>query len=331
MLQQLMRWSIKTNIILLTAAFFAIMIHGTSYSQIFADTANYQIDIGDVFAEPGQIIEIPIQVKNIDPLGGFLIRFTYDSTIMRPYHSEVQPDIKVLDYIRNSLNFDSQDVLYDSLILTDRGLVTLYIDSSGLYCSPYYDVETNSNVIAFHNPNDDSLHVGAVFLSFIPSMPPFDQCRLDYYTRPILPPKEDTVGVFANVLFQVKWDVIPGTIGNVTVGNYRPSNPEDPAPDFRDNQFTDTLGMDLYFLPVEGMGTGRVYIEEFVSYCGNIDGRAGINILDVVFLINYIYKEGPAPDSLILADVDGISPINGLDVVHLINYIYRNGPDPGCP
>lgn len=65
--------------------------------------------------------------------------------------------------------------------------------------------------------------------------------------------------------------------------------------------------------------------------CGDVDGVEGINILDVVFLINYKYKGGPAPDPEVAGDVDGIVPINILDVVYLINSIYRDGPDPACP
>lgn len=328
MLQQLARWSIKINFMLLTVLFSTLMINGTSHAQILIDTVNYQIDIDDVFAVPGQIIEIPIQVKNIDPLGAFLIRFTYDGTIMHPYHLETQPDPKILDYIRNSMNFESPDLVYDSLILTGHGLNTLYIDSSGLYCSPYHSVDTIYNVFSFHNPNDDSMHVETVFLLFMSALPPFEQCQLDYWSRPILTPEEDTVNTFAYVLFQVEWDVIPGTISDVTVSNYRPSSPDDPVPDYRDNQFTDTTGMEVVrpFL-----GSGQIHIQDDIPYCGNIDGQAGINILDVVFLINYIFKAGEAPDSLILADVDGISPINGLDLVYLVNFIYRNGPNPACP
>ncbi|MCP4762894.1 MAG: hypothetical protein GY870_14035, partial [archaeon] len=82
------------------------MVHGTSTSAILADTANYQIDIGDVFAEPGQIIEIPVQVKNLNPLSAFLIRFTYDSTIMRPYQLDYQSERKELDNYRKAMNLD---------------------------------------------------------------------------------------------------------------------------------------------------------------------------------------------------------------------------------
>jgi len=64
--------------------------------------------------------------------------------------------------------------------------------------------------------------------------------------------------------------------------------------------------------------------------CGDVDGVEGINILDVVFLINSIYKGGPEPDPPVAGNADGIAPINILDVVYLINYIYKDGPEPAC-
>ena len=65
--------------------------------------------------------------------------------------------------------------------------------------------------------------------------------------------------------------------------------------------------------------------------CGDVDGLEGINILDIVFIINYKYKSGPEPDPMVAADVDGIPPVNILDIVYLINYKYKSGPDPACP
>jgi hypothetical protein len=74
----------------------------------------------------------------------------------------------------------------------------------------------------------------------------------------------------------------------------------------------------------------------YESYvCGDIDGQEGIGILDIVFLINFKYKDGPAPDPLEAADVNaGMIPdgqINILDIVYLINFLYKDGPDPDCP
>jgi hypothetical protein len=64
--------------------------------------------------------------------------------------------------------------------------------------------------------------------------------------------------------------------------------------------------------------------------CGDIDGIEGVDILDIVFLINYIYLDGPYPANLKAADVDGIPGINILDIIYLINYIYKDGPDLIC-
>ncbi|UCD94271.1 MAG: hypothetical protein JSU69_10985 [Candidatus Zixiibacteriota bacterium] len=64
--------------------------------------------------------------------------------------------------------------------------------------------------------------------------------------------------------------------------------------------------------------------------CGDADGSKMINLLDVTYLINYLYKNGPAPDPEEAADADGSGTLNLLDATHLINYLYKNGPDPVC-
>lgn len=65
--------------------------------------------------------------------------------------------------------------------------------------------------------------------------------------------------------------------------------------------------------------------------CGEIDGNEGLNILDVVYLINYKYKGGPEPFNMNMADVDNCSgAINILDVVYFINWKYKGGPDLSC-
>lgn len=69
----------------------------------------------------------------------------------------------------------------------------------------------------------------------------------------------------------------------------------------------------------------------FGSECGDVDGAPGINILDIVYLINYKYKAGPEPDCGTVTDIDGniyqtvtigtqVWMAENLDVMH-----YRNG------
>ncbi|MCP4706689.1 MAG: hypothetical protein GY865_18995 [candidate division Zixibacteria bacterium] len=68
-----------------------------------------------------------------------------------------------------------------------------------------------------------------------------------------------------------------------------------------------------------------------VFVCGEVDGLEGINILDIVFLVNYKYKNGPAPDPYDAGDVNGNPPIDILDIVYLVNFLYKNGPILNCP
>ncbi len=103
--------------------------------------------------------------------------------------------------------------------------------------------------------------------------------------------------------------------------------------------FTDHPG-GLYYYKVKAMDNEEQWslysdlvgtMVELPYICGDVDGAEGINILDIVFIINYKYKSGPAPNPLEAADVDGISPVNILDIVYLINFKYKSGPPPACP
>lgn len=64
--------------------------------------------------------------------------------------------------------------------------------------------------------------------------------------------------------------------------------------------------------------------------CGDADGDYLINILDVVYLLNSIYKSGSDPEPPEAADVNHDYLLNILDVVYLINSIYKDGAVPEC-
>jgi len=55
-----------------------------------------------------------------------------------------------------------------------------------------------------------------------------------------------------------------------------------------------------------------------------------IDIGDVVYLINYLYKNGLAPVPLWAGDANCDEIVDIGDVVYLINYLYREGPAPSC-
>ena len=62
--------------------------------------------------------------------------------------------------------------------------------------------------------------------------------------------------------------------------------------------------------------------------CGDANGDGVIDVGDVVYLVNYLFKNGPAPIPLQAGDVtrDGVVAVG--DVVYLINYLFKNGPPP---
>ena len=65
---------------------------------------------------------------------------------------------------------------------------------------------------------------------------------------------------------------------------------------------------------------------------GDVNKDGTVNSSDVIFLINYLFVGGPAPNPLALGDPSGDCLVNTADVIYLINYLFIAGPAPdvGC-
>jgi hypothetical protein len=63
---------------------------------------------------------------------------------------------------------------------------------------------------------------------------------------------------------------------------------------------------------------------------GDANGDGTIDIADVVYLINYLFTGGPAPDPLWVGDANCDGAVDIADVVYLINYLFAGGDPPGC-
>jgi hypothetical protein len=61
---------------------------------------------------------------------------------------------------------------------------------------------------------------------------------------------------------------------------------------------------------------------------GDVNMERVVDAGDVVYLVNYLYRNGPAPYILILGDVTRDGLVDAGDVIFLINYLYRGGPPP---
>ncbi len=61
---------------------------------------------------------------------------------------------------------------------------------------------------------------------------------------------------------------------------------------------------------------------------GDVTGDEYITLADAVFVINYLYRNGPAPSPLFLGDVDCDDAVDAGDVIYLLNYLYKEGTEP---
>jgi len=94
-----------------------------------------------------------------------------------------------------------------------------------------------------------------------------------------------------------------------------------------------TVGKFIVIFIEEHYGSDMVvrFMETLIPPKGDANADGVINSADVVYLINYLFKGGPAPQPLEAGDVNFDEIINSADVVYLINYLFKGGPPPSCP
>ncbi len=114
------------------------------------------------------------------------------------------------------------------------------------------------------------------------------------------------------------------------------SNPGVVSGPFIDNTVDGTSLYDYMIIAENSTGDISPHSEVFTIsseafMCGDVDISGKIDILDIVFLINFRYKGGPAPEIMASAEVNNDGRLDILDVVHLINFRYKSGPDLICP
>lgn len=75
------------------------------------------------------------------------------------------------------------------------------------------------------------------------------------------------------------------------------------------------------------------YVSATQVLIGDANGDALVNITDVVYMINYIFGGGPAPNPLPAGDANCDELANISDAVYLISYIFSSGQAPctDCP
>ena len=61
---------------------------------------------------------------------------------------------------------------------------------------------------------------------------------------------------------------------------------------------------------------------------GDVNTDDKISLVDIIYLVNYIFKAGPAPFPLKVGDVNCDNKVSLSDIVYLVNLIFKAGPSP---
>jgi hypothetical protein len=62
--------------------------------------------------------------------------------------------------------------------------------------------------------------------------------------------------------------------------------------------------------------------------CGDANRNGDVDIDDIVFIVNYIFSGGPAPEPLHIANTNCMESVDIDDIIFLVNYVFQAGPDP---
>jgi hypothetical protein len=90
-------------------------------------------------------------------------------------------------------------------------------------------------------------------------------------------------------------------------------------------------------------GPGHSYTGWFISrfeyagtdqHRGDCNGDRGVDVSDLVYLLNYLFIKGPDPASLgdagSAGNVNCEGDVDAADLVYLLNYLFIDGPPPPC-
>ncbi len=83
----------------------------------------------------------------------------------------------------------------------------------------------------------------------------------------------------------------------------------------------------------DGFTTQSTNIPDFWTWMlGDVNHDHDVNVADLVYMVNYVFKGGTAIYPEFVGDIDHSCSLNVTDLVYMVNYIFKGGHDPliGC-
>jgi len=98
-------------------------------------------------------------------------------------------------------------------------------------------------------------------------------------------------------------------------------------------QYTDTLEWGRYYWKVRAYDKhSEVWSTQtwtlLSAIYGDVNGDKKVTVSDVVYLINFLFKGGPAPKPYRAGEVNCDGYVTVADVVCLVNYLFKGGKAP---
>ena len=132
----------------------------------------------------------------------------------------------------------------------------------------------------------------------------------------------------------------PG-IDSITLTTVAGGTVSSPAVDNLDGTFSSTIfaptftGYDTVSVSIgTGLGTIELTTKPIVYYwiCGDVNGDGAFQgILELTYLVDFIFRGGSAPPRTEPADVNSSGgTANILDLTYMVDYVFRGGPAPLC-
>ena len=79
-----------------------------------------------------------------------------------------------------------------------------------------------------------------------------------------------------------------------------------------------------------GVGTGLDYATiKYVQFLrGDVNQDKSVTVADIVYLVSYLFKHGPAPTPIQSGDANCDGKVTISDIVYLVAYLFKHGPAP---
>ncbi len=81
-------------------------------------------------------------------------------------------------------------------------------------------------------------------------------------------------------------------------------------------------------IPTGAADTVNVFYHVWPFLRGDSDSDSQYTMNDIVYLISYLFKGGPAPNPISVGDVNKDGNVGINDISYLVNYLYNGGPVP---